>query len=304
MSATVERDLYQEVTDRIVGALEQDVAPWVRPWNAPAGFPRNGATGRPYSGINILLLWLTAETRGYASPEWFTFQQARTLGACVRKGQRGTLVTFWRTLTVEDAESGEEKTIPLLRHFTVFNREQIDGLPAPAGIVAAPTDPERIEAAERLVRGSGARVVERGTVACYDVAADEIRVPPLASFTDREAFYATELHELAHWTGHPSRLARDMSGGFGSPDYAREELVAEMGSAFLCASLGIAGRLQHAEYVGHWLAILRGDKKAVFRAASQARQACEFLTGGAAVSEVGSGETIDHPAGLAAAGAV
>lgn len=303
MNATTDRDLYQEVTDRIIGALEQGVVPWVKPWNAPADFPRNGATGRPYSGINVLLLWLTAQTRGYASPEWFTFQQARTLGACVRKGERGTLVTFWRTLTVADADSGEDKTIPLLRHFTVFNREQIDGLPVSA---ASPTrsESERIEAADQIVRRSGARIIERGAVACYDIAADEIHVPPLASFADRAAFYATELHELTHWTGHPSRLARDMSGCFGSPDYAREELVAEMGSAFLCASLGIAGRLQHAEYVGHWLTILRGDKKAVFHAASQARRACEFLNGGPAWDERETGEAGNPDAALTAAEAV
>jgi antirestriction protein ArdC len=280
------RDIYQEVTDRIVEALENGVAPWVRPWNpshAGADFPRNGLTGRPYHGINVFLLWLTANAHGYRSHDWFTFNQARQKGACVRKGERGTLVTFWKMLSVRDKAAGElgtdrNKKIPLLRHFIVFNREQIDGLPE---VKAEPTPQrpewERDAAVETFIRASGARFTEGGSRAYYSPSDDDIHVPPLATFTSREAYYSTSLHELTHWTGHASRLGRDLSGFFGSESYAREELTAEMGAAFLCAALGVHGSLQHPEYIGNWIQVLKGDKKAVFRAASEARQVAEYL---------------------------
>ncbi|HEX6039511.1 ArdC family protein [Longimicrobium sp.] len=279
------RDIYQEVTDRIVAALETGVAPWVRPWRpmyAANDFPRNGLTGRPYHGINVFLLWLTANACGYRSQDWFTFNQAKQKGAHVRKGERGTLVTFWKLLRVRDdaAEAGTDRTkkIPLLRHFIVFNRDQLDGLPA-VKADPAPQRPEweRDEAVETFVRASGARIIEGGSHAAYSPGRDEIYMPPLADFVTREAYYSTELHELTHWTGHGSRMNRDLSGGFGSESYAREELVAEMGAAFLCAALGVQGQLQHPEYIGNWIQVLKGDKKAVFRAASEARQVAEYL---------------------------
>lgn len=276
-----QRDIYQEVTDRIVEALESGVAPWVRPWQLGADFPRNGATKRPYHGINVFLLWLTANARGYRSQDWFTFNQAKQKGGSVRKGERGTLVTFWKLLRVRDQQAAPDadgtKKIPLLRHFTVFNREQIDGLPAVQAEQVTRHPWERDEAVETFVAASGARIIEGGSVACYVPGADEIHMPPLEVFTSREAFYGTELHELTHWTGHPSRLNRDHSGPFGSQPYAREELVAEMGAAFLCAALGVEGRLQHPEYIGSWIKGLKEDKKAIFRAASEARQAAEYL---------------------------
>jgi antirestriction protein ArdC len=297
------RDLYQEVTDRIIAALEQGVAPWVRPWSAGFGFPRNGRTGRPYHGINVFLLWLTAEERGYRSQEWFTFKQAQDAGGHVRAGERGTLVTFWKVLRPreEEAGGGEQSTrgIPLLRHFTVFNRQQIEGLPASPD-EAPRHDWERIEEAEAFVRDSGARVIAGGSVASYSPSADVVRVPTLEDFAQPGSYYATLLHELVHWTGHLSRLERDQSGGFGSPAYAREELVAEMGAAFLCAALSIRGQLQHPEYVGHWLGVLREDKKAIFRAASQARQAAEYLGAVPPASEMAEEES-DTPALSAAA---
>lgn len=288
------RDVYQEVTDRIVKALEEGVAPWVRPW-ASLEFPRNGGSKRPYNGINVFLLWLTAQERGYRSADWFTYNQAHALGGQVRKGERGTLVTLWKLLHKRDGETtldaeqrGGNKTL-LLRHFVVFNREQIDGLEAPAE--EAPRHAwERDLAVETFVRATGARITEGGARACYIPSTDEIQIPPLDTFVSRERFYSTELHELTHWTGHPSRLARDFSGAFGSPAYAREELVAEMGAAFLCAALGVEGRLQHPEYIGNWIQVLKDDKKAVFRAASQARQVAEFL---GAIPPAGSGEEED-----------
>jgi antirestriction protein ArdC len=274
--STPTRDLYQEVTDRIVAALEAGVAPWVPSHTtAPLALPRNGATGRPYAGVNVVLLWLAG--RPYASPEWFTFQQARALGACVRKGERGTLVTFWREIVRRNAETGDEERIPLLRHFVVFNRAQIDGLPEPPSAEAPHSAWERIEAAEALVRRSGARVTEDAARPCYLPATDAVHMPARDAYPEREGFYADLLHELAHWTGHPARLARALCGAFGSTEYAREELVAELTSAFVCAALGIAGTLTHAEYLGAWLTILRADKRAIFAAAAAARRAADYL---------------------------
>lgn len=291
------RDLYQEVTDRIVAALEAGVAPWVPSHTqsvGPAALPRNGFSGRPFSGVNIVLLWLTAIEHGYRSPEWYTFDKACQLSGCekdergawiripgvrgVRPHERGTLITFWKRWTVEDRETGQTKTIPLLRHYHVFNRAQIDGLPEERGATLRP-EWERIAAAEALVRTTGARVVADARVPCYDVREDCIHTPPLAAYPAPAGYYVDLLHELTHWTGHPSRLARPWGGDPRSPEYAREELVAEMGSAFLCASLGIVGKLQHPEYLAGWLRVLKEDKGAVFHAASQARCAVAFLTG-------------------------
>lgn len=310
------RDLYQEVTDTIVAALEAGTAPWARSYDpakcgpgsslfgAPLVLPRNGLTGRAYSGINVLLLWVAAQVRGYDAAEWYTFNQAAEAvglakdaagrwvpeaGKGVRKGERATLVTFWKQLSVDDAATGEQKRVPLLRYFNVFNRAQIDGLPAPVSgpavpAMSAPAAAEAttwapIAAAEQLVRDTGARVMEGEREPFYGVRYDVIGMPPRAAYPTAEAFYVDLLHELAHWTGHPTRLDRPFTGLFGSPDYAREELVAELSAAFVCASLGITGKLQHPEYIAHWVTVLKSDKRAVFAAASQARQACEFLRG-------------------------
>ena len=273
------RDIYQEVTDHIVAALEQGVAPWAPSHTtAPLALPCNGATGRAYSGLNVLLLWIPG--RAYASAEWYTFNQARALGACVRKGERGTAVTFWREIVRRNPETGEDERVPLLRRFVVFNRAQIDGLPKAPAAEAPRTAWERIEAAEALVRRTGARVTEDAARPYYLPATDGVHMPARDAYADREGFYADLLHELAHWTGHPSRLARPMCGAFGSPDYAREELVAELASAFTCAALGITGKLTHAEYLGAWLTILREDTRAIVTAAAAARRAADYLTGG------------------------
>ena len=292
------RDLYQEVTDTIVTALERGVAPWVRGYDAAhvgaAGglaFPRNGLTGRAYSGVNVVLLWLAAEAKGYTSPAWYTFNQACEAagltkdaagrrvpepGKGVRKGERATLVTFWKELTVEDEATGEPKRIPLLRHFCVFNRAQVDGLPPEPSAAAQPAW-ARVDAAERVVAESGACVFEGGRVPSYNRAADVIAMPRCTAYAEPGAFYVDLLHELTHWTGHPTRLARPFGDRFGSPEYAAEELVAELGAAFLCASLDIAGKLQHPEYIGSWIKRLRDDKREIFHAASHARRACAYL---------------------------
>jgi antirestriction protein ArdC/AraC-like DNA-binding protein len=296
------RDIYQEVTDRIVAALEQGVAPWAPAFTIERpGYPRNGATGRAYHGVNVLLLWLTAMERGYLTHEWFTFNQAceavglkrdergrwiPEVGKGVRRGEKGTLVTFWKLLelkgkgTDNSAPTDEEaKRVPLLRHFYVWNRAQIDGLPTATETSEVRTPAERIESAEEIARRALVSVTEDAAIPYYDPATDSVHMVPLNAYHTPEAYYVDLLHELTHWTGHPSRLNREMGPSHRSPEYAREELVAEMGSAFLCASIGIQGKLQHPEYIHSWLTRLREDNRAIFRAASQARQAADFLLG-------------------------
>ena len=279
--------VYQEVTDRIVVELEQGRVPWVQPWGraktAP-GLPINATTSRRYSGINVLILWGAVIEHGYPTQSWLTFRQALGLGGNVRKGERGTTVVYADRFVPQAekeraAQAGDEpQQVPFLKRFTVFNVAQCDGLPAHLGAAAAPL-PEReiIPNAEALIAATGADFRIGGNRAFYVPAADYIQVPPQPAFFEQINYYRTCFHELGHWTGHASRLARDFAGSFGSKTYAREELVAEMASAFVCASLGIAPTVRHADYVGSWLEVLREDNRAIFRAASLASKAADFL---------------------------
>ncbi|RAN36949.1 ArdC family protein [Hyphomonas pacifica] len=283
------KDLYQEVTDKIVAELKAGRAPWAQPWGAahvatPLSLPKNGATGRGYSGINILLLWGAAIEGGRSCQTWLTFKQALALGGCVRKGERGAMVVYADRFTPKDEqqraqESGEDaKQVPFLKRYTVFNADQCDGLPETVTARTAPL-PERdvIPGAENLIAATGADFRIGGDKAFYVPSKDFIQVPPQPAFFDQINYYRTCFHELGHWTGHESRLARDLKGGFGSKDYAREELVAEMASAFVCASLAITPTVRHTDYIGSWLEVLREDKRAIFRAASLASKAADFI---------------------------
>lgn len=291
------RDLYQEVTDRIIAALENGHAPWVKPWSGDtaatlSGMPVNAITSRPYHGVNVPLLWTEERVRGFATGRWLTFRQARDAGAHVRKGEKGTLVVFFKPIEKQAADRdgrplvdgrGEPvlKTIPLLRGFTVFNVDQVEDLPEQYRV--DPPLPEGfapIQAAEATVTQSGVMLRHGGDQAFYTPVFDRVQMPPREAFVDAQGYYGTLLHELTHWTGHQSRLAREgiiKHEGFGSESYAFEELVAELGSAFLCAQLGIHGDLRHEGYIASWLSVLRKDKRAIFRAASQARKAADFL---------------------------
>ncbi len=280
--SVVQRDLYQEVTDSILGALENGCAPWIKPWNSGSeqDIPVNGWTGRAYRGINTLLLWIAQTAPGYASAEWFTFKQARLAGGNVRKKEKATLVVLWKPLEVKDREAPEPdatKTVMLMRHYHVFNREQLEGLPeaAPRPVSGKSWDP--VERAEEVVRASKAEITYGGDRACYAPVVDQIRMPAKAAFKESGEFYSTQFHELTHWTGHQSRLAREYGKRFGDSAYAREELVAEMGAAFLCSTVGIAGHLQHLEYISSWLSVLREDKRAVITAASHAQKASDWI---------------------------
>lgn len=280
-------NLYQEVTDRIVAELEQGRVPWVQPWGcaqAGLGLPRNASTGNAYSGINILILWGAVIEKGYPSQHWLTFRQALELGGHVRKDEHGvTACHADRFIPKAEAERAqkdgdEPEAVPFMKRFTLFNVAQCDGLPERLQGEPEPL-PERevIPRAEALIAATGADFRIGGGRAFYVPSRDFIQVPPQPSFYDQINYYRTCFHELGHWTGAAHRLARNLSGSFESSFYGREELVAEMASAFICATLGITPTVRHADYLGSWLEILREDHRAIFRAASQASKAADYI---------------------------
>jgi antirestriction protein ArdC len=280
-------NLYSEITDTIIEQLEAGRVPWVQPWQAakaPLAMPKNAATGRAYSGVNVLILWNSVIKHGFPSQSWLTFRQALGLGGSVRKGERGTTVVYADRF-VPDAEkrraraAGEEaQAIPFLKRFTVFNLAQCDGLPDDRGVAVPPPAPGLIEPrVEALIAATGIDFRIGGDEAFYVPAHDYVQVPPPGAFFEPINWHRTALHELGHASGHVSRLNRDLSGGFGSKTYAFEELIAEISSAFCCASLGIVPTVRHADYIGSWLEVLREDNHAIVRAASQASKAADFL---------------------------
>lgn len=289
--AQEKQDVYTRVTERIIADLEQGVRSWLKPWHAEHAAGKITRplrhNGTPYNGINILLLWGEALAKGYAAPIWMTYKQAQELGANVRKGEKGSLVVYANRITkTETNEAGEdtEREIPFMKGYTVFNVEQVDGLPA--HYYAQPVNPlplnERIEAADAFMTGTGATINHGGNQAFYAPSRDVVQLPPFEAFKDKESYYATALHELTHWTKAKGRLERDFSAKrFGDTGYAREELVAELGAAFLCADLDITPEIRedHAAYLGHWLSVLKEDKRAIFSAAAHAQRAADYLKG-------------------------
>jgi antirestriction protein ArdC len=299
-SPSVRTSLYDEVTARIIAELEEGRIPWVQPWGkvsaASPGLPRNATTGRNYSGVNILILWGALFQHGYPSQGWLTFKQARDAGGCVRKGEHGVTVVYADRFTPEAErerarESGEQaRAVPFLKRFTVFNLAQCEGLrPGLAPDHEPLPEREIVMQAEEVIAASGVDFRIGGDKAYYVPSADFVQVPPQPAFFDQVNFYRTALHELTHAVGHKSRLDRNQTGSFGSKDYAREELIAEMGSAFLCASLGIVPTVRHADYIGSWLDILREDNCAIFRAASAATKAADWLLTRHAEAQAGEG---------------
>lgn len=282
------RDIYAEVTAKIIHELKEGRLPWVQPWGRTGsvnpGLPRNAITARNYSGVNVLILWGAVIDAGYPSQSWLTFRQALAGGGNVRKGERGTTIVYADRFTPETEkqrarQTGDEaKAISFLKRFTVFNLAQCEGLRP--GLAADPAPlPEReiVPVAEAVIAASGVDFRIGGDRAFYVPSADYVQVPPQPAFYEQINYYRTALHELTHATGHSSRLDRRIVNSFGTKDYAREELVAEMGSAFLCASLGIMPTVRHSDYLASWLEVLREDNRAIFRAASQASKAADWL---------------------------
>ncbi|WP_343530159.1 ArdC family protein [Yokenella regensburgei] len=272
-------DIYQTVTDSIITALEAGAKPWACPWQhvpGMSGLPSNYATGVAYSGMNIMLLWCSASEQGFSDSRWMTYKQAQAEGGQVRKGEHGTTAIFYTTLEKEN-DAGDIDHIPMLKTFTVFNVEQIDGLSLTTEAVSPAGTFEPLPQAENLFRSSGANIIEKGQNAFFRPPTDEVRLPERHLFSDAANFYATGLHELVHWSGGKTRLNREMKGRFGSKDYAFEELIAELGSAFLMADLGIVGEVQHESYIASWLKALKNDKRYIFKAASAASKAHRYL---------------------------
>jgi antirestriction protein ArdC len=281
--------LYAEITDKVIAELEAGRVPWVQPWGtaaakAPLAMPKNAPTQRRYSGVNVLILWGAVIERGFVGKSWLTFRQALSLGGNVRKGEHGTTVVYADRFTPEDERRRAERdgdepgVIPFLKRFTVFNTDQCEGLPGEL-VTAPPPVPEGLilPQVEALVAATGADFRIGGDRAFYSPAHDYVQVPRPDAYFEPVNWHRTALHELGHWVGHPSRLARDLSGMFGSALYAKEELVAEMTSAFTCASLGIVPTVRHADYLGSWLEVLREDDRAIVRAASAASKAADYL---------------------------
>lgn len=272
-------DIYQTVTDNIIVALEAGVKPWSCPWQrvpGMSGLPSNFATGIAYSGMNIMLLWCSASKQGFGDSRWMTYKQAQAVGGQVRKGEHGTTAIFYTTLEKEN-EDGDIDQIPMLKTFNVFNVEQIDDLPLITETVSPEATFDPLPEAENLFQKSGANIIEKGQNAFFQFLTDEVWLPERYLFSDAANFYATGLHELIHWSGAKSRLNREMKGKFGSESYAFEELIAELGSAFLMADLGIVGEVQHESYIASWLKALKNDKRYIFKAASAASKAHRYL---------------------------
>ncbi len=287
---TTSTDIYSRITNKIIADLEQGIFTWMKPWSVEHAAGRITRplrhNGIPYKGINVLMLWSASVTKGYSCPLWLTFKQALELGGNIRKGEAGELVVFANSITrTETDEAGAEieREIPFMKGYTVFNAEQCDNLPAHyyAKAEAPALVPlERIEAADRFFAATGADIRHGGTRAFYVEGSDYIQIPPFEAFRDAESYAATIAHELTHWTKHDKRLARNFGRVvYGDEGYAKEELVAELGAAFLCADIGITPEVMpdHAAYIASWLKALKNDKRLIFTAAAHAQRAVDYL---------------------------
>ncbi|MEL7524231.1 MAG: zincin-like metallopeptidase domain-containing protein [Pseudomonadota bacterium] len=288
------QEIYKQVTDKIIQVLERvDPADYEPPFASLAaqGLPFNPTTSHHYQGINIPALWVDQQDKGFASSHWASFKQWQGKGAKVRKGEKGSPIIFYKTLLREEEnEQGEieDRAIPMLRTYTVFNADQVDGYDRGNATSNARVDRvERIETAERFCAATGADIRSVGNRAFYHQNEDFIQIPETRLFVDTmdasatENYYATLLHELTHWTGAPHRLDRDKAKTIFERDkYAFEELVAELGAAFLCSALKLvpSPRDDHAIYIKSWLQALKNDHKHIFKAAAEASKACDYLT--------------------------
>ncbi len=269
-------DFYQQITDSIISIIEAgrtgDGISWAQ--DAANGMPINHKTKAAYRGINTLILWSATRANGYSSNAWLTYKQAAEMGGQIRKGEKGELCIFFKMLEIVDTNDDEQKEIPMASPFWLFNLDQIDGMEKPE-VQTIRAEWEQVEEAERILKSSGAKINEHGQKAFYRPSTDEITMPERSRFSSAKDFYSVVLHELTHWTGAKHRLNRDFSCRFGSEAYAFEELIAELGSAFLNAEIGfIASQIpDHAGYIDSWLKVLKNDKRAIFTAASQASKA-------------------------------
>ncbi|USJ28595.1 ArdC family protein [Ensifer adhaerens] len=280
------KDTYQRIADAVIEQLEAGTKPWIRPWrgNSRGSLVPRRVTGEAYRGINVLMLWLASEFAGYEENTWLTYRQAQEFGGQVRKGAKGALVVKYGTFAPKEREDDDDRGIPYLKGYTVFNVEQIENLPQEfyRPDEALPTaQVPHLEAVETFVRNTGAVITYGGTASCFRPTPDDILLPERARFVDEVHLYSTLLHEMTHWSGAKHRLNRDLTGRFGSESYAVEELVAELSASFLCADLGVAHDPQGntASYLESWLKVLKNDKRAIVSAAAKAQAAADYLHG-------------------------
>ena len=278
-------DIYTRITNQIIASIEAGADAFQMPWHSDglcAGRPVNAASGKAYRGVNVLALWCAAAESGYSSDQWATYKQWAESGKQVKKGEKSSSIVFWKMLDQgepdaqadADEQGGSRRMVA--RGYNVFNAEQIDGFQAP--VIAPRTDIARVQEADEFFNALGADIRHGGGRAFYRSSTDHIQMPPFEVFRNTVAYYSTLAHEVTHWTGAKARLDRDLKNRFGSEAYAAEELVAELGAAFLCADLGLANepRPDHAAYVANWLKVLKDDKRAIFTAAAKAQQAATF----------------------------
>ena len=272
---------FDTITDQIIDQIESGMADdcWTMPWHKATGLPTNVASNKPYNGINIVSLWFSSVGQGFTSNTWGTFKQWKALECPVKKGSKGTKVVFWKGIEVQDKTNPDEtKVIPMAKVYTVFNADQVDGYVEPESPKAI-SDIESLAYVDNVVEATGAHILHQGNQACYIPSQDKILMPSKDSFYTTTGYYSTLLHELAHWTGHASRLDRTLKGQNNRTEYAIEELIAELSAAFSCAALGITSepRPDHAIYIKSWLRALKNDKKFIFEASKLASKATQYL---------------------------
>lgn len=316
-------DIYAEVTGKIVAMLEAGVVPWRSPIlglraAGSGGWPKNMESGKEYRGVNVFLLAFTSWAKGYGSAHWLTFNQAKARGGSVKRGEKSSMVVFWKQYATNDRQTGEPVNVPVLRYYNVFNVEQCEGIDVPDAVRFEPMAFTPIERAEQIVNGyEGRPEIEHGGHRAYYVAGtDSVTIPSPSRFASGEEYYSTLFHELAHSTGHSKRLDRGIDSeirAFGSADYAREELVAEMAAAFLCGHAGITPATveNSAAYIGSWIKALKGDKRLAVSAAGAGQRAADWIrrnrgndAGAVAVSdpgpEISPGTLAAEPVAMAA----
>ncbi len=285
-TSTDKRDVYASVTAQIINAIEHGVGNWRMPWHTSGRYafsPINTTSKKPYRGINTVCLWAAAKAKGYESAEWGTYKQWQEHGAQVMKGEKSSMVVFWKFAHDGKQEGDSDETVNhgshllFTRGYSVFNAAQVEGYSP----MAEPELPafERIGQADTFFQGVGADVRHGGNRAYYTTDDDHIQMPPAEAFEDNVSYYSTLAHELTHWTSKSERCDRQLGKRFGDMAYAAEELIAELGAAFTCAHLGLSTepREDHAQYIQSWLRVLKADSKAIFTAASKAQQACDWM---------------------------
>lgn len=299
-------DVYQRVTDQIIATIEAGAGTWQMPWHVKASdgdpMPYNVVSKRHYRGVNTVALWAIAQSRGYTSNAWGTYQQWLEMGAQVRKGEKSAVVVFWKfdRVVTETPDGDESRERVFAKAYHVFNADQVDGYQAKPREVLP--EPERIAHAEAWFAALGATIHHGGNRCYYRPSADAIYMAPYASFTTPRDYYSTLAHEATHWTGHETRCNRNLRNRFGDEAYAAEELVAELGAAFVCALLQLDSvpRPDHAQYLANWLKVLKNDKRAIFTAASQAQRAVDYMADRQPSNDAGEPDEAPHEMMMAA----